>query len=198
LFPNPGASYRGHRVGLTADGGPGDDRLEAAGPVGATLTGGGGRDTLRGSRGFDTLIDGDVSGHADRDVLDGRGSGGEVSYARRTRRLHVDLADSRPDGEHGEGDVLRRITGVIGGTASDFLRGEEEANSLFGRAGDDRLDGRGGDDFVDRGRGDDALRGGAGADSLSRRASSDGLAGGMDHDTLFGGRGHDFPPRRPR
>src|SRR3954454_21342620 len=61
--------------GLTADGGPGNDLLQSSSIVAGDLNGGGGRDTLLGGRNMDTLSDGDTSGAADSDVLDGREGG---------------------------------------------------------------------------------------------------------------------------
>jgi hypothetical protein len=59
-----------HETGLTADGGPGDDRLESSSLVNGTLNGGGGHDVLLGGANEDTLIDGDRPGEVDSDVMD--------------------------------------------------------------------------------------------------------------------------------
>ena len=100
------------------------------------LDGGGGRDTLLGGANSDVLIDGDASGAADADILDGREGGAEVSYAARTEPVRVDLARSVA-GEPGEGDVIRSISGIIGGAGADDLRGDGNVNGLVGGAGDD-------------------------------------------------------------
>ena len=65
---------------------------------------------LLGGTDRDTLIDGDRSRAADSDILDGREGGAVVSYAARTAPVNVDLVDPGPDGETGEGDVLRWST----------------------------------------------------------------------------------------
>jgi len=138
------------------NGGRGDDLLASSSIAAGILNGGGGRDTLLGGTNRDTLIDGDASGAADSDVLDGREQGAIVSYASRTAPVLVDLDDPGGDGEAGEGDVLRSITGAIGGRGADVLRGDRGGNSLDGGPGSDRLYGLGDDDSLAGGGGDDA------------------------------------------
>ena len=177
--------------GLSADGGPGDDRLESSSVVAGELDGGGGRDTLLGGSNEDTLIDGDVSGAADSDVLDGREGGGVVSYAGRTAPVRVDLARPGSAGEAGEGDVVRSVRGAVGGAGADELRGDGETNRLEGGPGADRLVGLGGDDFVTGGPGADRLSGGAGDDYLEAGTGRDTVTGGDGLDVLLEGPGRD-------
>jgi hypothetical protein len=174
---------------LVADGGTGDDRLEANGLHVATLNGGGGHDVLLGGAGHDALIDGDAPGAADADVMDGREGSAIVSYANRTGAVHVDLADPRPDGERGEGDVLRSIDHVVGGLGDDDLRGTAAPETFFSGAGHDRVYGRGGNDFAYGSHGDDVVSGGSGDDRLDGGQGDDRLFGGDGHDGLQGRRG---------
>ena len=169
--------------GLSGNGGPGNDVLQSASVAAGVLNGGGGRDTLLGGTNADTLIDGDRSDAADADVLDGREGGAIVSYVGRTAPVLVDLADPGPDGERGEGDVLRSVSGVTGGAAADELRGDDRPSALSGGPGRDRLEGLAGADSLDGGRGSDRLSGSAG---------NDWLAGGPDRDKLTGARGDDI------
>lgn len=174
--------------GLTADGGPGNDLLQSSSIVAGDLDGGGGRDTLLGGRNTDTLSDGDTSGAADSDVLDGREGGAVLSYARRTAPVRVDLsAPGGGAGEAGEADVISSITAVRGGTGSDTLRGR----SVEGGAGADRITGTGRDDFLRGGLGSDHIRAGRGQDSLIGGPGVDQLSGGDGADFLDGGRGRD-------
>jgi Ca2+-binding RTX toxin-like protein len=177
--------------GLSADGGPGDDLLESSSIAAGILNGGGGRDTLLGGTNQDTLIDGDASSAADSDTLDGRDGGAIVSYAARTARVLVDLDDPGGDGEVGEGDVLRSITGAIGGRGADVLRGDRGTNSLDGGPGNDRLSGLGGDDLLAGGSGDDRVAGLAGDDFIQGQAGRDALNGGKGRDFVDGGAGQD-------
>jgi hypothetical protein len=181
-----------HTIGLTADGGPGDDRLESSSPVAGTLNGGGGHDTLLGGTNQDTLIDGDTSGAADSDVLDGRVSGAVVSYENRTAPVTINLATLAAVGEPGENDVLRSINGATGGAGNDLLRGDHGRNALAGGPGNDRLYALGGSDFVMAGTGDDRVTGGSGDDYVYGEAGNDILLGGDGNDGVFGGRGGDL------
>ena len=180
-----------HELGLSANGGPGDDHIESAGPVAGTLNGGGGRDVLLGGTNEDTLMDGDLPGHVDRDVMDGRDGGATVSYANRTAPVFVDIATLAPAGERGEGDVLRSIDHATGGAGDDVLRGDGGFNRFTGGPGDDHLYGLGEFDFMSGGAGDDRLSGGAGDDGLDGDAGADRLLGGEGNDGLSGGPGSD-------
>jgi RTX calcium-binding nonapeptide repeat (4 copies) len=177
--------------GLSADGGPGDDTLQSSSLATGILNGGGGRDTLLGGTNRDTLTDGDTSGAADDDVLDGREGGAIVSYASRTAPVRVDLADPGPDGEPGERDTLRSVDGATGGRASDELHGDDGSNQIAGGPGDDRLVGRGGDDFVEGGPGADRVAAQAGEDFVDGQRDDDSVSGGDGSDVLDGGRDDD-------
>jgi Ca2+-binding RTX toxin-like protein len=187
--------------GLSGTGGPGGDTLSSSSVVAGSLDGGSGRDTLLGGSNTDILSDGDQSGRVDSDVLDGREGGAVVSYASRTAPVRVDLDDPGPDGEAGEGDILRSVRGVTGGHGADHLVGDGGPNWLTGGPGADRLYGRGGDDYLDGGRGpdrliakdgDDILLGGSGRDVAQGGDGLDSLDGGAGRDRLRGGRGQDF------
>jgi hypothetical protein len=187
--------------GLSADGGPGDDLLKSSSIASGILDGGGGRDTLLGGPNQDTLVDGDVSGAADADILHGGVNGAIVSYAARTAAVRVDLRDPGADGEAGEGDELRAVTGAVGGRGADVLRGDAGTNRLSGGPGADRISGLAGGDLLEGGAGDDrvvgltgqdVLYGGAGRDRLSGGDGSDSLDGGAGRDALRGEAGNDF------
>jgi hypothetical protein len=180
-----------HTIGLSADGGAGDDRLESSGPVAGTLNGGGGHDTLLGGTNLDTLIDGDTSGAADSDVMDGREGRAIVSYEGRTAPVTVNLT-TLASGEPGETDVLRSITGATGGAGNDVLRGTDRRNMLSGGPGDDRLFALGGQDYVTGGPGEDRLSSGPGEDSVYGDRGDDRLLGSGGRDSLSGGAGRDL------
>ena len=130
-----------------------------------------------GGSNSDTLIDGDSTGAADADALNGRGDADTVSYATRTASVRVDLADPAPDGERGENDVLRSVERVRGGAAGDWIGGTSGFNSLDGLGGDDRIFGRAGTDFISGGAGDDELTGGDGPDTITGNSGADELRG---------------------
>jgi hypothetical protein len=178
--------------GLGAEGGPGNDVLDARTGVSATLNGGGGHDALLGGSNSDTLIDGDLTGAADADVLDGRGGGDGVSYAARTAPVRVDLAHPGSDGETGEGDILRHVSTITGGAGADTLIGDHDENGFTGGDGNDLLIGGAGTDFFTGGPGDDRITAGPGNDYVFDDAGADRLDGGPGEDEFtMGERGPD-------
>ena len=89
---------------------------------------------------------------------------------------------------------LVKISGIedLYGTAlADTFSGNDSANALFGRLGDDSLAGFAGDDFLDGGEGADLLDGGKGIDvasyATSLRAVTVSLALAVAQDTLGAG-----------
>lgn len=76
--------------------------------------------------------------------------------------------------------AISRLNKIVGTDLSDTLRGDNQANWLIGRGGNDSLAGLGGNDRLDGGVGDDLLSGGAGADTLF---------GGSGNDTYIVGAG---------
>ena len=111
-----------------------------------------------------------------------------------------------PDGVGGDFTTLATLTGVnaaslsaanvttsmrgnnvdvITGTAgNDELRGDDTANIMDGRAGNDRIFGLGGDDWLIGGDGNDTLYGGEGDDLLDGGEGADTLSGSIGYDTV--------------
>jgi len=175
-------------IDVVANGGSGDDVLDLRGSGVSgfgygELNGGGGRDQLYGGPFGDLLIDGDrdnASGDArpGPDVLDGGDGPDVVSYHLRTNPVVVDLAGGRPAGERGEGDIVRGVESVVGGSARDWLAGTNHRNSILGGGGRDTLIGRGGSDGfgevpVDRDRVPYASATGTAGDDVSCGRGSD-------------------------
>jgi hypothetical protein len=147
-FSQPYAFY----LSVTANGGPGDDRL-AGGRRSDVFDGGGGRDVIAAGDGGDILSDGDRDGApGDRspgpDRLDGGPGFDRVTYEQRRRSVRVDLADDTPDGARDERDRLRGIEYLTGGAGDDQLAGDRADNVLDGGPGLNRLTGRAGDDAL--------------------------------------------------
>lgn len=72
----------------------------------------------------------------------------------------------------------------VGTLAADQLRGDSNANFLFGYAGNDQLEAGAGNDLVEGGTGDDVIRGGTGADVYLFDMAEDGT--GQDRISDFG------------
>jgi Ca2+-binding RTX toxin-like protein len=181
------ASIAGTRSSV--DGGPGNDTLNG-GELGDFLNGGGGTDTLHGNAGGDNLGDGDPSGAANKDTLDGGADADSIDYSKRVGNVTVDLA-AGVGGEAGENDVLDSIESAGGGTGNDIIRGTDGVNALAGGTGNDEVDGRGGDDIVNGEPGNDTLIGAAGVDDIEGGDGDDTLrlenpAGQYDRLTLCG------------
>lgn len=164
-------------------GGGGADRLfgDAAGDLqkggSDLLFGGAGADELYGGGGNDTLTGGMAA-----DIIDG-GAGFDVAnYLESTGELGiplvVDLADNSQNTNFAEGDILTGIEALRGRNyggldATDDLRGDDAANTIWGLGGPDILAGRGGRDKLFGGDQNDRLAGGLGNDRLAGGAGSD-------------------------
>ena len=126
------------------------------------ILGGYGNDILQGAGGSDTL-----EGEEGIDAASYAGDPGGVS---------VDLdAGTAVDG-FGSEDWLLGIENLIGSANDDTLRGNIEANYLYGLAGNDQLYGDAGDDVLEGGVGADALDGGEGNDYASFRHDTAGVS----------------------
>ncbi|WCB93812.1 hypothetical protein DSM104299_02531 [Baekduia alba] len=166
--------------------GPGDDTITGTPslPIGmhAEISGGPGRDTLRGTDASNDVLAGDegddvldggfgddtVSGGAGDDAITAnlgadvyRGGTGfdTLSYAPYSAGVRVTVgAGGADDGSVGEADdVGGDLERVDGGTGDDTLLGSNAGEILAGGAGNDTLDGGGGADLLTGGAGDDVL-----------------------------------------
>jgi Ca2+-binding RTX toxin-like protein len=142
-------------IGTNAD----DNQSGTAG--GDSLSGGGGRDTLRGLAGADTLDGGDLSdllyGGDGADDLIG-GAGGDILYG--------DAGADEANGGLGNDKLF-------GGDDNDVLNGGDGNDRLVGDAGDDTLTGGLGNDQLDGGSGSNSLTGGLGNDIYYVRNAGD-------------------------
>jgi Ca2+-binding RTX toxin-like protein len=148
------AAHAGSAVvgGIDAFGGPGDDRLIGS-ETEDRLDGGGGTDVITGGDGGDFITDGDVDENPagmppGADLMDGGPGDDEVSYRQRSKRVVVDLGDSGPDGEPGEGDTVRSFESATGGKGDDRLVGTRRDNILRGNGGRNRIIAGRGDDLL--------------------------------------------------
>jgi Ca2+-binding RTX toxin-like protein len=146
-----------------------------------TLSGGGGDNTLNGGSGTDTA---------------------EYEYTSPVlgppqQSVFVDLAGGFAFNAFSGSDTLTSIENVNGTSAfGDFLGGNDVANVLNGRGGNDQLRGSDGDDTVNGGAGNDLIEGdapfsGAGRDRVSGGAGADLLFGSQGADVHVGGGGND-------
>ena len=127
-----------------------------------TLYGNDGNDYIDGGNGDDRLI-----GGAGSDNLQGGAGFDLASYEDSATGLTVDLASPFNNTGDAIGDSYFGIEAIGGSPFNDVLRGDFQANSLFGGLGNDTLVGRDGNDTLFGEAGDDVLNGGNGADALS-------------------------------
>ncbi|MGO1074610.1 hypothetical protein [Inquilinus sp. CA228] len=179
----------------TAEGGAAGDRLTGieslvgstfgdrllGNSAGNTLVGGDGDDTLDGGAGDDLL-----AGGAGADALEGGDGRDLAAYDDATTAVNVNLATGI--GQAGAaGDSLSGIEDLLGSAFSDWLRGNDGANTLIGAAGVDTLEGGAGDDVLIGGVGGDVLKGGEGWDLASYSDSAAGVAIDLTAGTEAGG-----------
>jgi Ca2+-binding RTX toxin-like protein len=149
-------------------GGAGDDLIHGN-DLANVLDGCDGDDTLLGYGGndvFDAEDSGGCDGTTGGDLIDGGMGVDEVTYARRSAAVVVQLDGVANDGGPGEGDNLVNVERVRGGEAGDTLVGSARGEMLDGGPGNDYITGLDGDDLLRGGPGDDGLYGGAGPDVL--------------------------------
>ncbi len=151
---------------------------------------------LVGVGGSDTLIGGGAP-DGEIDVLEGglgndRLESGVASYSAATAGVTADLAIMVSQNTVGAGtDLFVGITGLIGSSFADSLRGGTGDDLLDGGSGKDSLTGLQGADSIDGGGGSDDMKGGAGEDRLSGGGGGDSLLGGEGADVLTGADGID-------
>ncbi|MFU8882429.1 MAG: hypothetical protein ACNA7Q_08685, partial [Rhodobacterales bacterium] len=206
-------SLRGWRGVDQAEGGAGDDTIDAAGqPEAIQLYGFGGDDVLIGGNGDDLIYGGDgddrlIGGVGDDTLYGGPGDDTLIGW------IGADVMDGGDGSDLYMVDALDLVidTGTVGydraniyqttGVALDLTswRGVDRVN---GYTGNDTLDasqttapiflfGADGDDLLLGGAGDDTLNGGPGNDVIHGGAGDDWIVGNTGDDTLYGGPGDD-------
>jgi len=144
-----------------------------------TLVGTGGNNTLIGGTGDDHL-----SGLGGNDVLNGGpgsdtmvgGAGNDTYYVDSVGDVVTELAGQGTDTVHSAISYALPVNvekGVLDGTSSLSLTGNNLANTLTGNSGDDFLYGMAGADKIIGGAGNDVLDGGAGNDLLTGGTGAD-------------------------
>ncbi|WP_159096979.1 calcium-binding protein [Pseudovibrio sp. Alg231-02] len=149
----------------------------------------GGNNLIYAGIGNDTVFSGGGS-----DTLYGGSGRDEVVYA--TLREGVGVTVNLQSGRSfysktGARDTLYDFEDVTGTIYSDFLTGDNGANTLTGNGGDDYIYGMRGDDTLYGGSGNDYIYGGSGLDKLYGGSGNDTMVD-FGANTIFdGGRGND-------
>ncbi|MGF1524186.1 MAG: calcium-binding protein [Leptolyngbyaceae cyanobacterium] len=86
---------------------------------------------------------------------------------------------------------ISNFNDIIGTNLDDKLRGDNQANEIFGGAGNDIIRGRGGDDELRGQGGNDNIKGNNGNDTIRGGGGNDVIDGGNGDDDLLGNNGND-------
>jgi Ca2+-binding RTX toxin-like protein len=184
----------------------------------ATLSGGGGRDILRGGWRNDVLSGGDgndsLDGNFGADVMDGGPGFDTADYSKRIGAVFIH-PDSKPDdGELNEDDNVQ-CERVYGGEGDDTFKitSADKGNEFFGQKGTDTVDfselisagvdnivNISLDDLKNDGKGDldnihsdiENVIGSSFADAIDGTKAANTLIGGAGNDTIMGELGNDF------
>jgi len=134
------------------------------------LDGRSGDDKILGGNGDDILI-----GGSGNDILVGGSGVDTASYASSSSVVSVNLTilGSQNTGIATGYDELSLIENLIGGSFSDFLKGDSAQNRIEGGSGFDVIDGGSGNDILYGGKGNDIITGGLGKDYLSGGSGKD-------------------------
>ena len=164
-------------------GGTGNDTM-AAGRGDDSVFGGDGNDSIQAGSGDDTVFGGagddTIRAQAGADSVDG-GDGDDViiTYDPTAELPDRDYAG---DGLPADDDPTDDIDVVDGGAGNDVIRTGDDADTIFGGAGDDRIDGGIDNDAITGGEGADDLRGEFGSDTFYGGTAGDVVTGGEDPD----------------
>jgi Ca2+-binding RTX toxin-like protein len=99
-----------------------------------------------------------------QDTIDGGAGVDTADYSDKTGLVAVALNGATTVVVSGDGDFIKNIEHVIGGSGNDLISGDGSANRLEGGGGKDQLKGGDGKDTLIGGTGDDTMDGGLGAD----------------------------------
>ncbi|MDR7118663.1 calcium-binding protein [Caulobacter sp. BE254] len=163
---------------VALNGGDGDDSIYVGigsffTAYGVTADGGVGSDRIAGGGGDDILIGGDnpaPNGSINESML----TGDTLIYDGVSGGAVVDLAiTAKQNTVSGGWDTISGFENLIGSLNNDTLSGDNLANTIFGKGGQDYVSGRGGADALIGGDGNDVLDGGSGADYLDGGTGQD-------------------------
>ena len=127
-----------------------------------------------------------------RGSFDGEEGVDTLNYSRWTTSALVNLQTGKATGfNSGYDDGVFNLENLVGGSANDFLYGNDLDNIIIGGEGHDILYGFAGMDELYGNEGDDKLFAGSGSDKLFGHEGDDLLNGGADGDFLDGGEGSD-------
>jgi hypothetical protein len=175
---------------LTIDGGTGDDMVTLTNgvPIGATILGGDGNDSIYANDRNNFLF-----GGAGRDLIFAGAGQDDIHGGDGDDLIQAGAGNDTAAGDDGADVILGGLGDdtLLGGAGDDFLQGDEGGDRIEGEAGHDQLFGMQGIDVLFGGEGDDWMSGGDGVDELHGGADNDTLLGDTGDDLVFGDDGAD-------
>ena len=163
-----------------------------------TLNGFAGDDYIVGRASNDTINGGVgndfIEGGTDTDAINGGGGIDTASYIGEGNAVNRIALSNSSTVPFVSDEVLTNIENLTGSVNVDWLYGDNSANRLDGRAGDDFLRGLGGKDLILVGRGNDIAAGDAGDDTIIVNDWNDPQNEIMvtaDSNVFVGGQGND-------
>jgi len=192
---------------VTAQGGPGRDRLEGSVAPARTKVfyeGGPGDDVLSAGNAVTSVLEGGAG--ADRMLTRSDERATDISYLSSPSGIDLDLRTGRGSRGDAAGDrIIGEALTLSGSSHDDRIHAPDNGSLIYGHGGDDVLTGGRGEDSLDGGKGDNVLRGGAGDDGLNASAGdfgrpnnyfdggpgTDSIEASRGTDRLFGGPGRD-------
>ena len=188
---------------ITINSGDGNDQVTFTGAMGVTIDGGNGDDTLTGGSGPDVIMGGagndTITGNDGADLLDGglqTDSGTNVNFIDGGNGPDTIIGGAGVDTiDGGRGaDTINTFEGndiISGGNGNDLINAGTGNDSIAGGPANDTINAGPGDDSVSGGAGQDIILGGSGVDDLLGGPSADDIQGGPGNDTIRGGDGAD-------
>ena len=171
------------RVGLTADGGAGDDII-SGGLAADSIDGGAGVDVVNADH-LDTSVKGGTGGESVDE--DGILHGDRVDFSSSTGAVTFSNTDFEFVTGSSHDDTIKD-TGYVG--AADYvvsISGGDGNDNIIGGGADETIKGNAGNDLISGGTGSDRLDGGAGSDALNYTDSKVGVIVNLTTASASGG-----------
>lgn len=181
------------RIGIT--GGPSGTTIDLGAfvptsSIGATIVGGGGRDSIIGTSKADSI---DASASVVQVTVESGSGNDTITTGSHNDRILAGGGNDSVDSGAGDDTVFGAsgLDTINAGAGADSLLGQNDADSINGGDGDDRIQGGGGADTLNAGAGADRAFGGTENDLVLGGAGNDSLFGDLGDDTVQGEDGND-------
>lgn len=185
---SPTAGNTGQQ-GSFVDGGTGIDAITGS-VFNDRLRGEGDNDNIVGGTGHDAIEPG-----GGQDTFNGGSDSDTLDYSAASIGMELSIDGTADDGDTGVESINSSFENLTGSQGGDTIVGDNNANKLFGNAGDDAIDAKGGNDTIDpdppsviSDDGCDSVKGGLGDDTIQHDGTQVGCNDLLDYsDHLLAG-----------